>query len=260
VALEARHLANLQFPEVTRALRALSSAYVERRGALRKGAALDSAGKRAAFSLFYAPLHFLTVQHIVTSLGARPAGGLLVDLGCGTGTAGAAWAMAAGGHVRVAGLDRHPATVEEARWTYRQLRVEGQARTGDVARTTLPPGTAAVLAGYLLNELDDEVRIRVWALLRDAAARGAQVLVVEPIARTLTPWWDAAAAEALADGGRADEWRFTTTLPGIVDKLDQAAGLRHRELTARSIYLPGRQAGSQAGTAPAPPAERKSRW
>ncbi|HEX2341333.1 MAG TPA: hypothetical protein VHI98_12715, partial [Vicinamibacterales bacterium] len=58
-ALEARHLIDLQFAEVARALRALSSAYVQRRAALATGAALDGAGKRAAFALFYGPLHFL---------------------------------------------------------------------------------------------------------------------------------------------------------------------------------------------------------
>ena len=44
--LEARHLADLRVPEVTRALRALSSAYVERRHKVSAGATLDSAGKR----------------------------------------------------------------------------------------------------------------------------------------------------------------------------------------------------------------------
>ena len=67
VALEERHLADLRVPEVTRALRALSSAYVERRHKVAAGAALDSAGKRAAFALFYAPLHYLAIAHIVSS-------------------------------------------------------------------------------------------------------------------------------------------------------------------------------------------------
>ena len=31
--------------------------------------ALDGAGKRAAFALFYAPLHFLTLSRIVQSIG-----------------------------------------------------------------------------------------------------------------------------------------------------------------------------------------------
>jgi len=44
--------------------------------------------------------------------------------------------------------------------------------------------------------------------------------------------------EARALGGRADEWRFTADLPDIVLRLDRAAGLNHREVTARSIYIP----------------------
>jgi hypothetical protein len=38
-------------------------------------------------------------------------------------------------------------------------------------------------------------------------------------------------------GGRADEWRFRAELPPIVAKLDRAAGLDHRELTARSLWI-----------------------
>jgi hypothetical protein len=69
-ALEARHLADFTVPEVTRALRALSSAYVQRRRTVARGATLDTAGKRAAFALFYAPLHFITTTHVVEALGA----------------------------------------------------------------------------------------------------------------------------------------------------------------------------------------------
>src|SRR6266571_3072365 len=106
-ALEARHLADLTFPEVSRALRALSSAYVERRGRLATGAALDGAGKRAAFALFYGPLHFITVREAVKALGAhRPPPARILDLGCGTGAAGAAWAVSAGGTPFVEGVDQ----------------------------------------------------------------------------------------------------------------------------------------------------------
>ena len=71
-AVEARHLADLRFPEVARAIRALSSMYVERRSRLGRGGALDGAGKRAAFALFFAPLHLLTVRHIVQQLRPPP--------------------------------------------------------------------------------------------------------------------------------------------------------------------------------------------
>src|SRR5215471_10809905 len=117
-ALEARHLANLRVPEVTRALRALSSAYVERRHRVAYGTVLDSTGKRAAFALFYAPLHFITMQQVLHALGAEvsPLASIL-DIGCGTGAASAAWALAAHNAPKVYGIDRHPWAVEETRWT-----------------------------------------------------------------------------------------------------------------------------------------------
>jgi hypothetical protein len=49
-AASERYLADLTMPELTRALRALSSCYVERRSQLASGQALASAGKRAAGS------------------------------------------------------------------------------------------------------------------------------------------------------------------------------------------------------------------
>ena len=55
---------------------------------------LAGAGKRAAFALFYSPLHFVLTGHVVRELdAARPAPRKILDLGCGTGAAGAAWAI-----------------------------------------------------------------------------------------------------------------------------------------------------------------------
>jgi hypothetical protein len=241
-ALEARHLADLRVPEVTRALRALSSAYVERRHKVAHGATLDSRGKRAAFALFYAPLHFITTSLVVEALGAHePRPAAILDIGCGTGAGGAAWAVAAGG-VPVTGIDRHPWAVEEARWTYRTCGLTGTARQGDATRLPqIRRGTAA-LAAYVLNELSDEPRERLLATLLAAAEQGSAFLVLEPIARSLTPWWDDAARRVETHGGRADEWRFRVELPPFVRTLDRAAGLNHQELTARSLYVGGKGA------------------
>jgi hypothetical protein len=245
-ALEARHLADLRVPEVTRALRALSSAYVERRQPRAAGAgqrvrgSLDTAGKRAAFALFYAPLHFLTVSNVVRALGATvrlpPA---IVDLGCGTGVAGGAWTLAAGpsAGAGLIGVERHPWAVEEARWTYQQLGVQGQVRQADVTRMPRLRGAHAIVAGWLLNELPDETRAAVEQQLIEAAGRGTRVLVLEPIARSVAPWWNATAARITALGGRADEWRFTVDLPPLLKLFDKAAGLDHRELTVRTLYV-----------------------
>jgi protein-L-isoaspartate O-methyltransferase len=237
-ALEERHLADLRVPEVTRALRALSSAYVQHRHKVAAGATLDSAGKRAAFALFYGPLHFMAVSRVVRALQAdHPAPSAILDIGCGTGVAGAAWALSAGGTPFITGIDRHPWAVEEARWTYRQFGLRGTSKTGDATRLPLVPSNGAVIAAYTLNELPPAVRAMVEEHLLAAAVKGARVLILEPIARSVTPWWDAAAVRVAAAGGRADEWRFPVELPPMLRLFDNAAGLNHRELTLRTLYL-----------------------
>ena len=241
-ALEARHLADLRISEVTRALRALSAAYVGRREAGVRGA-LDSRGKRAAFALFYAPLHYLTTSMIVRALDAHaPAPRSIVDIGCGTGAAGAAWAVAAGG-APVEGIDRHPWAVAEATWTYRQLGLAGRARAGDAARFKVPPPRTGIVAAYVLNELPENERHRLVDRLVHSAGRGSCALIIEPIATRIAPWWPAMESRITSAGGRADEWRFTVDLPAQLALLDKAAGLDHRELTARSFYCPGTVSG-----------------
>jgi hypothetical protein len=247
-ALETRHLADLRVQEVTRALRALSAAYVERRQGGQGGrdrpavqGTLDSAGKRAAFALFYAPLHFLTTYFVVMKSGAAsPPPAQILDIGCGTGAAGAAWAVATGGASSVSGLDRHPWAVDEARRTYQHFGLDGRAKQGDVTR--LPPLRAgsAILAAYVLNELPEAARRQAEDQLFAAVGAGVQVLVLEPIARGVAPWWDTMAKRFEAVGGRADESRFPVDLPPMLRLFDKAAGLNHRELTVRSLYCRAR--------------------
>jgi hypothetical protein len=240
-ALETRHLAELQFSEVTRALRALSSTYVERRERLAHKSAFDSAGKRAAYALYYNPIHFLTVERIVRAIGAntpatRPVRALL-DLGCGGGAAGAAWATQLADPPTVTGIDVNPWAVGEAAFTYRFFGLAADTRRGHVARFTLPRSIDALVAGWMLNEIDAASRDAALPVLLAAAERGVRVLIVEPIATRVSPWWDAWATEVIRRGGRADEWRFPVTLPDLLQRLDRAAGLRHDELKARSLYV-----------------------
>jgi hypothetical protein len=237
-ALEDRHLSDLRVQEVTRALRALSAAYIGRsRQAVQRS--LDTKGKRAAFAMYYAPLHFLVTRLVVQALGAHsPAPRAIVDVGCGTGAAGAAWALAADGSAVITGIDRHSWAVEESRWTYQTLGLKGRARQGDGARLSSRHPNSAIVAAYVLNELPDAARESLEVALADAARRGQRVLIIEPISRSISPWWDAAASRLAGVGGRADEWRFATELPPLLRLLDKAAGLDHHELTARSIYCP----------------------
>lgn len=235
-AAEQRYLADLTRAELGRALRALSSCYVERRGKLADGGALSSAGKRAAFGLFYAPLHFLTVREIARGLAGELRGERAVlDLGCGTGAAGAAWSLTFGGTVQ--GTDVNTWAVQEAEWTYRALGVGGHARRQPLERVQFPSRPATILAAYVVNELPLESRAALLPRLIAAAQAGHQVVVVEPVARKLTPWWPEWQATFEEIGGDAREWRFRTELPELLRQLDRATGLDHRELTARTLAV-----------------------
>ena len=240
--LEARHLADLQFREVSRALRALSATYVERREKIREGAALSGAGKRAAFAMFYGPLHFLVVSEIVRALDLKTAGpSAIVDLGCGTGVAGAAWASQQEPRAVVHGIDVNPWALGEAEHTWRAFALSGRAKRGDFVATPWPKGRAAVVAAFAVNELSESSRAALLAKLLDTGGAGgrAPVLIIEPLARAVTPWWRAWRDAFERAGGRADEWRFRLPLPPLVAKLARAAGLDHRELTARSLVITG---------------------
>jgi SAM-dependent methyltransferase len=242
-ALESRHFSDLTFQEVSRSLRALSATYVERRDRLREGAALAGAGKRAAFALFYGPLHYLLVREIVQSISAGDSATLLgsrttlIDLGCGTGAAGAAWAEACDPHPQVIGVDRHPWTLTEAAQTYREFGLRARTVRGDAATFAFPKQSAMILAAFTVNELDDRGRTSLLGRLIDRANAGDRVLIVEPISRSVARWWTEWRRAFEAAGGRADEWRFRVELPAMVAKLDRSAGLDHRELTGRSLYV-----------------------
>jgi len=225
-------------------LRALSSTYVERRGRLGEGAALSGAGKRAAFALFYGPLHYLLIREIVRALpgamsamSAMAAVPTLVDLGCGTGAAGAAWAGAYASPPRILGIDRHPWALTEAAWTYRTLGLDARTRQADAAAAPLPKPPALVLAAFAMNELPDASREALLERLIVRAGGGDRVLIVEPLAGFVARWWGRWRNTVVAAGGRADEWRVRVELPPIVAKLDRAAGLNHRELTGRSLWI-----------------------
>lgn len=243
-ALIERHTASLTRPEFLKAVRALSARYVERRSTLGERSAMDSAGKRAAFAAFYAPLHFLTIERIVGALGSPRPLDLVIDLGCGTGVASAALALSSRPQTlpRLEGVDLHPWALEEARWNWSTLGLTGTARRAPLeqrlaalvaSRSSLE--RTAIVCGWSLNELDARVRERAIEAILALAARGASVLVVEPIARKLVPWWDHFATRAQTAGASAHEWRFPPDLPPALADLDEAAGFNREALSARTV-------------------------
>jgi hypothetical protein len=223
---------------VRRAVQALSSLYVERRDSIDRNSPFGGAGKRAAFAMYFAPLHFLLVREVVRTLDARlPKSTPILDLGCGTGVAGGAWAKQFDHPAKVMGIDRNSWALKECKWTYEQLGIQGTVRKADLQTVRIPPATA-VIAAFTINELNPELRERFHTEFVRTAKSGAPILVVEPIARRVAHWWEDWAVEWRKMGGRADEWRFQVALPARLSLMDRAAGLEHRELTGRSLWLP----------------------
>ena len=245
-ALVARHAAAMTRSEFLKAIRALSSRYVERRSVLPDRSPLDSAGKRAAFAGFYAPLHLVTMRAIVRALGAaRFPIGTIVDLGCGTGVASIAWARELAQPAVIDGVDRNAWTIDEARLNCRELGLTARLRRGDLVAALEQLASArgsdresaarGIVLGWSLNELPRDARDRAERAIHALAGRGAHIVIVEPIGRRLVPWWDDVAARAEGAGARSDEWRFENTLPPAIAALDRDAGFEREGLTARSL-------------------------
>jgi hypothetical protein len=250
-ALDTRHRQPFRPAEFHKAVRALSARYVERRGDLPRRSPLDSAGKRAAFAGFYAPLHFFTVQQILMHLNRPPAGAAVLDLGCGTGVAGAACALAAESPA-IVGIDRDRWALGEARWNWTRLGARGRTSAGDfVAGARLsadsPRSRAprpAVVVAWSVNELDAAARSSLLPALARHASQGGWLLIVEPISRRASPWWDEWVAALTPLGARADEWSFRLDLPAQLRSVADATGLDVSTLKARSIAGLGGGAGA----------------
>jgi len=254
IALERRHHAALTSSEFLKAVRALSVRYVEKRAALSGRSALDSSGKRAAFAAFYAPLHFLTAREILRAIGARdsretrPVPERIIDLGCGTGAASAAWALEWRGRPVISGVDLHPWAIDESEWTWTRLGLRGHSRRGDLVQAAgrllaehqrIPLFRTAVIAAWSVNEVTDAARQRLLPSLLGLAHRGTRVLLIEPLARAGVRWWGDWSASAREANGRVDEWRFDVELPEVLATLSEAAGFHRETLGARSLWLGG---------------------
>ena len=244
--LETRHRADLTPAEFLKAVRALSARYVERRAGLADRSAVDSAGKRAAFAAYYAPLHFLTTRAVVRAVGAA-VGPLddLIDLGCGTGAASAAWALEFARPPVITGIDDGGWALSEASWTWRTLGLRGRTRRGDLVDATQRASRSrdsrptALLFAWSVNELGPSERQRLLRVLSTPPAASRPLLVIEPLARAATPWWDAWTDALRPSGTRADEWQFDVALPPALARLDEAAGFRREHLGARTLWRSG---------------------
>ena len=198
-------------------------------------------GKLAAFASYYAPIHFLTTlqacEHF--GIGMLTAEHPVMDLGCGTGAVGAAVARTLPGGASVVGVDASRAVAEAFRRTARQLNVRSRLRVGRLPKA-MPrvPAGGIIVAGWSLNELDEQERSGVLERLQPHLQKGAGLLVLEPLSRRVSPWWSAVVSSLENLGCREAE--LTDPLPDVewIQRLDQATGLDHRRAKCRGLWVP----------------------
>lgn len=232
----------LTFAEIRKAVQAVSALYVERRPSAGLGARTsESEGKRAALATYYAPLHFITALHAAQELPEALRAGVrrVHDLGCGTGAAGAALALACPGPVGIEGIDRSGWALREARHTHAAFGLRGHTRRASVpeALPRLRSGDAVVL-GWMANELDQAARVRLLDFVAEAAGAGHPLLLLEPLARRIAPWWPSWAARLVPLGVRDLALHLETDLPEWIARLDAASGLDHSTLGVRALVGP----------------------
>lgn len=237
----ARHTAALDFREVRKGAQALSWLYVERRGEVDLAArSVDGRGKRAALATYYAPLHFLTAHHAMGRIGNARFGATrrLIDVGCGTGASGSAVATALGCS-DVTGIDRSGFALSESRLTYAAFGLLGRTRRGRVPDLLPRAETGDLwLFGWSVNEMDERTRDALLERIVRAIGFGTRILIFEPLAGSISPWWPAWRA-ALKPLGVADfECKAPVALPEWIARLDAASGLDHRVLGARALAGP----------------------
>ncbi len=242
----ARFEPELRFPEIRKGVQALSCLYVERRaGSDLSARASQGAAKRAALATYFAPLHFLATRYALAALLESEPSALagvrrVVDLGCGTGAAGAAAATVCAPPAEVAGVDRSGWALGEARRTYASFGL--RART---VRSRLPqglprpgPGDLVVL-GWCLNELGERERDLLLGKLAEARALGARTLVLEPLAGPVAPWWEEARERLGGASAWAAEVKRAIERPARIAELDRASGLDHRVIGMRALFAQG---------------------
>ena len=241
-ALEARHFAELTFPEVSRALRALSSTYVERRQKLAEGAALVGRrqARRVRAVLRTAPPSARASHRREPSRGdanhpdahrSRVRHGRVRR---GVGARVRAACRASSGSIAIRGrLPRRATPTARSGSPRPSAAATSRPRPRSTARPRFSRRSrsnelADPARDALLPRLLDRARQRRSRPRRRAARRLRRALVEEVAGRVRV--------------GRRPRRRMAaarTELPPIVEKLDRAAGLNHREITGRSLWLAG---------------------
>lgn len=234
-----RYLPPLNFTELRKGVQAISSLYVERRLEGRIAArAVEGVGKRAALATYYSALHFLTIHHAIRMLGKETFNDVnrVVDLGCGCGASGAAAATLIPGPPVMLGIDRSGWALEEVPRTWGAFGLTGRWIRGEAPLAAPRPVAGdLVVFGWCLSEMDEADRAASFKYLAGALRKGSALLIAEPLAGRILPWWKDWQEELALEGIRGEVIRVAIDRPLFIQDMDKASGLDHQVLGCRIL-------------------------
>jgi hypothetical protein len=92
--------------------------------------------------------------------------------------------------------------------------------------------------GWSANELDDHSRDLLLERLREHGEASGLLLVLEPLAGSVSPWWKTWRRALAALGVAEGEFKRAVERPAWIRQMDKAAQLDHRMLGARWLAGP----------------------
>lgn len=73
----------------------------------------------------------------------------------------------------------------------------------------------------------------------EAVDRHASFLLIEPLARGVSPWWDDWVSALRPHGAVAGDYKFDVEVPPLIGELADSAGLSAGPLGARVLWVRG---------------------
>lgn len=234
-----RYQQTLTFTEIRKGVQALAELYSHQPPPEDLASRIiDGQGKRAALATYYAALHFLTAYHAREMVGIGEGAPVrrVIDLGSGSGAAGAAVAAGLAAPPRLLALDRSGWALDETRETWRAFGLSGQ-----VQRVELPahlprcsPGDLLCL-GWIVSALEPASRRTLLRKLTAMVKRGLGLLLLEPAAVSAEQWWPTLREQLAPYGIREELVRVSIRRPRFIQDMDKAARQDHQVIGARVL-------------------------
>lgn len=220
------------------AIQAASRNYTSQRQRLSQSVAPSPAIQLAQHG-YYGVMHALIVQAIAAYFHIQQwPFQRLIDIGCNTGVAGLTLCAQLPTITSYIGLEPQRWAAKKAKQFQLACAIPGKIFSG-TGLTWQPQKGDLILLSFVLNEMTESQRKVLHSKLLHHLEKGAGILIIEPIARHITPWWDSWLQSFLpwsySQANLQKAWPVQT--PQMWFESHHGAGFHHQRWKARSLWI-----------------------